>query len=472
MRKGIILIVVLFAIGVLIWLFNRPAIVEVVVAEAQRGTLSAEFRAEGELKGWEASLSVPMPAQVVEVLVREGQTVSEGQVLVRFRDREALAVIEGAQAQLAMAQSAVREARIALRQAQQQAETALRYAQALYREAEANYQLVSKGTPPEELAQAERELESARAHRDFAQQSFERARQLYEQGAIPKAEYDRTESAYRSAEAQVQALEARLQALKREPRPEILQSARARLEVAQAELERAHTLQRTVEQMRERLQQALASERSAQAGVAQALEAYKNQQLTAPRNAQVKRVLVEPGESVNPGTPVVELVDDRILWIEAELDQEDSGKVREGDMVSITAPALPGLEWRGRISKVLPAFEPKPTAGIRVRILRVRVEMEQFPPRLRSGMEVEIAGRGSLHENALLVPSSAIIEEPNATWVYVVREGTVHLQSVRTGYFTYAYTEVLEGLREGELVVIQGKQDLREGQRVRVRREP
>ncbi len=470
-QRWLVLIALLAGLGVLVWMWSRPEQLEVVVTPARRGVLSAEFRAEGEVKGWESALSVPMPAQVVEVLVREGQTVSEGQVLVRFRDREALAAIEGARAQLANAQSMVREARIALQQAQQQANTALQYAQALYQEAKANYELIAQGTPPEELRRAEQELESARAQRDLAQQNYERARQLYEQGAIPRAEYDRAESAYRSTSAQVQALEASLQALKREPRPEVLQSARARLKLAQAEQERARLLQHTAEQMRERLQQALANERTAKAKLEQALSAYQNQQLTAPRTARVKRVLVERGESVNPGMPVLELVDDRTLWIEAEVDQEDAGKVREGTPVTITAPALPGLHWRGTISAILPAFEPKPTLGVRVRILRVRAEMERPPAQLRVGMEVEIAGQGSLHEDALLVPSSAIIEEPNATWVYVVREGTVHRQLVRTGYFTYAYTEVLDGLQEGELVVVQGKQELQEGQRVRVRRE-
>lgn len=472
MRRWLVLLALLVGAGILLWVRNRPDSPEVGVVEVRRGKLEASFRAEGQIKGWEASLSVPIPAQIVELLVQEGQVVSAGQVLVRFRDRDAVAMVEEARARLTSAQSAVREARVALQQAQEQAKTALNYAQALYREAEANLRLVAKGTPPEEIARAERELDSARAQRDFARQSFERARQLYEQGALPRAEYDRAESAYRSAEAQVQALESALQALRREPRPELLQSAQARLEVAKAELERARTLQRTVEQMRERLRQTQALEQSAQAGLQQALNALEIRQLTAPRRAQVKRIHGEPGESVNPGMPVVELVDSQMLWVEAEIDQEDAGKVRVGALVQITAPALPGLVWHGTIREVLPAFEPKPTLGLQVRILRVRVAMDTPPNSLRPGMEVEVVGRGSLHEDALLVPSSAIQEEPDATWVYVMREGVVHRQRVRTGYFTYELTEITEGLKEGDLVVLRGKEQLQEGQKVRVRREP
>ncbi|MFQ3610365.1 MAG: efflux RND transporter periplasmic adaptor subunit [Fimbriimonadales bacterium] len=472
-RKRLILFfVVLVFVGAVVWITNRRQVPEVIVTEVRRGTLEAPFRAEGEIKGWEASLSVPMPAQVVAIAVQEGQTVSQGQVLVRFRDREALAGIEAARARLTSAQSTVREVQSALLQARQQADTALRYAQALYKEAQANLRLVSKGTPPEELARAEREMDSAIAQRDLARQNYERARRLYEAGALPRAELEHAESAYRSAEAQVQSLEAALQALKREPRPEILQSAQAKLEVAQAELERARTLQRTVEQMRERLRQAQAMELEARANLEQALTVHQNQQLTAPRTARVKRIAVEPGESVNPGEPIVELVNPQALWVEAELDQEDVGKIRVGDTVDITAPALPGITWQGRATAVSPALELKPTLGVRVRILRVQVAMIDPPPHLRVGMEVEIAGRGSLQHNALLVPSSAIIEEPNQSWVYVVREGIVHRQPVRTGYFTYALTEVVEGLSEGDLVVVEGKQALSEGQPVRVRRAP
>ncbi|MCS7065374.1 MAG: efflux RND transporter periplasmic adaptor subunit, partial [Fimbriimonadales bacterium] len=416
-------------------------------------------------------LSLPIAAQVVEVLVREGQSVRKGQPLVRFWDQDVANAVRAAAARYAEAVAALREAERTYEQARQETHARIQRAEALLKEAEAYQQLTERGARPEEIEQATQETEAARAQLELARQNWQRAQQLYAQGAIARVDYDRAEQEYRVAEARYRAAEANLQKIRQGARAEERAAAHARVDSARAELALARSLEGNLRVLQERLYRARTALREAAAAWRQAQSMQALRTLEAPRDARVNRCEVEPGESVAPGVPILELVDTRSLWGEAELAQEDAGKVRVGDPVRISAPALPGRAWQGRIKSVLPAFERKPDSVLRVRILRITIEMIQPPAELRPGMEITVEGTGRLGTTTLLVPSDAVQEEPDRTWVWVVQQGIVRQRPIKTGYFTYNYTEVVSGLREGEQVVVAGKTDLSDGQRVRIRQQ-
>ncbi len=457
--------------GIFLWQrsVNRPP--EVVAVQVKRGTLTTPYSAEGVVKGWQATLSPPASAQVVEVLVREGEAVRVGQTLIRFWEQDLVSAVKAAAARRQAALNALREAQqtYALTRAQIQAQ--IRRAEMLVKEAEAQLRLVQSGARSEEIEQARQEVEAAQSAFDLAQRDAERAERLYQQGALPRAELERAQQAYRTARARLRAAEARLTQLQRGARPEELEAARARVETARAELQLARTQQEGLKPLQERVQIARAALREADAALQGAIRARELRALTAPRNCVVVRIHAEPGESVAPGMPVIELTDPQSLWIEAELAQEDAAKARAGDTVQVSAPALPGRRWEGRIETILPAMERKPDSPLSVRILRAVVKLNQPPPELRPGMEVSIDGEGSLGKPTLLVPSDAVIEEPNRAYVWVVENDSVHRRTVKLGYFTYEYTEITEGLQEGAWVVIRGKEQLKEGMQVRVKHE-
>jgi HlyD family secretion protein len=312
---------------------------------------------------------------------------------------------------------------------------------------------------------------AAQAAFELAQRNADRAERLYQQGALPRADYERAQQEQRVAQARLKAAQARLAQIQRGARPEELEAARARVETARAELQLARSQQESLKALQERVQIARAALREADAALQGARRARELRTLAAPRNCVVVRINAEPGESVAPGIPAIELVDPQSLWIEAELAQEDAAKANPGDTVQVSAPALPGRRWEGRIVSILPAMERKPDSPLSVRILRAVVRLRQPPPELRPGMEVSVDGEGRLGKPTLLVPSDAVIEEPNRASVWVVQNGVAHQRTVKIGYFTYQYTEITDGLHEGEWVVVRGKENLKEGVRVRVKAE-
>lgn len=461
------------AIGLVLifWLRSGRTPVEVVVAAATYGELRVPYSAEGVVRGWQASLSVPFTAQVVAVLVEEGERVQAGQPLVRFWEGDVAGAVQAASARYTAARAALEEAERAYEQARREIRVRIRQAEATLKEAEANLQLIERGARPEEIERTAQAVQAAEARSRLAERNWQRARVLYEQGAISRLEYDRAWQEYEVAHSQLREAQVTLQQLQHGARPEERAAARARVESARAALELAHSQQGNLKVLQARLQSARAAVREALAMLRQARSQQKLRTLTAPRTSWVNRCEVEPGESVAPGVPLLTLVDRNALWGEAEVAQEDAGKVHVGDTVQISAPALPGRYWQGRITRIMPAFERKPDSALRVRILRLHITMINPPPELRPDMEITVEGEGRLGDATLLVPSDAVHEEPDHSWVWVVQEGIVQKRPVRTGYFTYKYTEITEGLREGELVVVARKEGLSEGMRVRIRRQ-
>jgi HlyD family secretion protein len=468
-RWWAVAVLTVVVLGVFLWRQGNIQPPEVSVAQATYGVLTVPFSAEGAVRGWDARISLPAPALTTEVPVREGESVRRGQALLRFWEGDLKSALQSARARLQAAENALREAQQVYLQARAQAHARRHQAEALVRAAEADLRLLERGARPEEIEQAQQEVDAAHASHELAQRHAERAARLHAQGALARAEYERALQEQRTAEARLKAAQARLTLLRRGARPEELESARARVAAARAELELAQSEQKGLRVLQERVAIARAALREAHASVQGVQRARELRTITAPRNAVVARILVESGESVAPGAPVIELIDPESLWVEAELTQEDAAKVQQGDRVRVRVPAFPGRRWEGVVASILPALERKPDSPLNVRILRVQVQVLKPPAELRPGMEASIEGEGRLGAETLLVPSDAVLEEPNRAWVWVIQDGVAHQRTVKVGYFTYNYTEITDGLRAGEWVVVHGKEGLKEGVRVRRR---
>jgi len=161
-------------------------------------------------------------------------------------------------------------------------------------------------------------------------------------------------------------------------------------------------------------------------------------------------------------------VDPRDLWISADVADEDAAKVQRAQEVIVTAPAFPGRRFRGRITGVATAAETKPDVAIRTRIVRVTIRLDEGVTLLRPGLEVDVEGTANVVASALVVPSDAVLLRDDRTAVFVVEDGTARLRDVRLGYSSVELTEILGGLRDGDLVVVRGKDGLADGRRVRI----
>ncbi len=188
-------------------------------------------------------------------------------------------------------------------------------------------------------------------------------------------------------------------------------------------------------------------------------------EVRAPMDGTVLSKAVELGEVVVTNQPMFRLGDVRDLILEANIDEADIGRIHDGtdgspaSQVAVSLYAFSGKVFRGRV------FEILPDANRERRSFLTKIRLDERVPGLKSGMTGEVNIVISERDNVLLIPSDA--ETKGKVWVL---EGTrVQEREVSLGIKDLLRAEVLGGLQEGDLVVIEGQQQVQPGARVRAK---
>ena len=237
-----------------------------------------------------------------------------------------------------------------------------------------------------------------------------------------------------------------------------VQELSARLQLAASELERTRTLRRAghvsaavLDQMETAHAAALAALKGAQARLDEHF-------ITAPVAGTILRSenQLKIGDMAQPGQVLFMVGDATALQIDAEVDEEDILKVADGQEALIRADAFDQQVLRGTVSGITPHGDPI------ARTYRVYIALPDDTP-LVSGMTTEINIVVRREENALLVPLSAITG--GAVWV--VEDGRTQLRPVTLGAVGNMEAEILTGLSEDDIIVINSAAGIAEGRRVR-----
>jgi multidrug efflux system membrane fusion protein len=202
----------------------------------------------------------------------------------------------------------------------------------------------------------------------------------------------------------------------------------------------------------------------------QAEDDLKNCALALPiAKATVSRKYVESGERVQAGQPVLEVMDLASVRVAFGVPDTKINHFQAGQTLTVMADAYPGRQFTGRVSKILPAADP------RTRSFEIEVTIDD-PSGLRPGMVVTLI---TGHEQSLiLLPMTAVVrgETPEETAVFaVVEEGgrkVVHKRRVVLGGVYDNRIRLIEGgpsrVGQRELIVVTGAFRLSEGQEIRV----
>ena len=273
--------------------------------------------------------------RIAEVLVREGDHVTAGQVLARLQTTRLVPRVKQA------------EARVAAQR------------QALLR--------LQNGTRPEETAQVRAALVAAEAEAANARSQYERTKGISESSngrAVSEQDLEAARAVLRTTEAQVQSQRKALELALAGPRAEDIAAAEAQLEGARAELA---LLQRQLE----------------------------DAELIAPTDAIVRNRLMEPGEFATPQRPVVSLAVTDPKWVRAYTPESTLGSLRTGMTASVTTDSFPDAPLRGSLGFVssVAEFTPKTVQTEELRtslVYEVRVFVEDPENRLRLGMPATV----------------------------------------------------------------------------------
>ena len=242
-------------------------------------------------------------------------------------------------------------------------------------------------------------LESARSAAALARQQYDRTRELHGRQLASQQQLDEASSRLETSQADVRAAQARL--------------------------------------------------RSAQSAVALARDQLTHLEIRAPFDGVIAHRLVEIGEQVMPGQPLLELVGEGGLYVSAPIDERDAGRLRNRLPTRITVDTYPGVVWQSTLSRIAPVVEE---ARQQARTQEVEAELPPEPeggwppgtvPVPKPGMTADVEIILERKDAVLRVPTPAVIDGRR---VLIVENGRAVSRDVATGLRSWEWTEIRSGL--------------------------
>lgn len=170
----------------------------------------------------------------------------------------------------------------------------------------------------------------------------------------------------------------------------------------------------------------------------------------APASGVLTELGVREGGQLMTGSSLIQIADLSQVWLIAEVPERDVARLKLGVAVDVQLQSLPGEVLKGKVDHL------HPTLVDASRTLRVRIELPNKGNRLRPGMYANVEFSGEARE-ALSVPTESVIATGTRKVVIVKSETGYRPVEVTTGQERDRYTEVLNGLAEGEVVVVSGQ---------------
>ncbi|MCI0372182.1 MAG: HlyD family efflux transporter periplasmic adaptor subunit [candidate division NC10 bacterium] len=369
-----------------IWIALAAGILA-VVAGGLYGLLSAQrdppSTASGNIEADEILVGSKVGGRVLKVLVREGDRVHAGQVLIELERDELEARRAEAVGQIAQLQAALDQ----LRRGSRPEEIARARAQA--QQALENLAMVQTGPRPEEIRQARADVEAARAEAQSAEAQASRLEALFAEGAVSVQERDNAVSRRDTDRARLEAARQKLRLLE-------AGSRREEVAIAEQRAREAAALQEQVERgpREEEIRQAQAALAQAQARLAVIKTQLDETVIRAPRDAVVEVLDLRPGTLVAPNKPLATLIEPD-LWVRVYIPEDKLGRIHLGEPVAIQVDSFPGQRFSGTVEQINRKAEFTPrnvqTPEERVnQVFGVKVRLEDSGGLLRAGMAADV----------------------------------------------------------------------------------
>jgi len=262
-----------------------------------------------------------------------------------------------------------------------------------------------------QLRQAEAGMAVAQANYNNAQTNLERMERLSKENAVSAQQYEQVKLGYDSAKAQ-------------------LEQAQAAVNLAQ------HSLDVSIL-------------KAPFGGV------------IASKNAEVGDVINPLMGAFSPGSAggVLTLVDFSRVKIKVDISGADIGRIQKGQAAILRVPTMPGQEFKGTVQIVNLAADPQ------TKQFGIEVHVDNPDQILRPGTFGEIIIEVHTHENALVVPQKAVLENK---YIFLAHDGKAAKKEIVLGLQNTTMVEVSSGIAEGDLVIVEGNFGLEDGAPIEV----
>ncbi|AFY58006.1 RND family efflux transporter, MFP subunit [Rivularia sp. PCC 7116] len=429
----------------------REARTQLPTQSPERQDLKITITANGKIEP-ERSINIsPKNAGVIKsLLVEEGDTAKKGQIIAYMDDSNLQGQLTQAKAGVASAQASLEKLKAGNRPQE------IAQVKAQLEEAQANLSKLIAGNRPQEIAQAEARLNRAQVTLNQTEAELNRYQQLFNSGAISRQNLSTYQTNRETALTQVKEAEQALNLLKIGSRQEDIQQARAKVKQLQESYNLIQAGTRT-----EDVNQALAQVNSARGSLQTILAQIDDTVIRAPFDGVITKIYSKPGSFVTPNTAggvsssslnssILSLTANNQLV--ANIAESNLAKISIEQKVNIKTDAYLSEVFIGKVSQIA----AQATVEQNVTSFEVTAEIISSKKKLlRSGMNVETEFEIGEKQNALVVPTVAVVRKAEGTGVYILNDDNKPVfKSIQTGVVVKNQTEVKSGLTGKEKVVL------------------
>jgi HlyD family secretion protein len=422
-------LVLLGGCGALVATKLRPKPEKARTAKVERGDVVVAVRETGTVEPIKkVEVKSKVAGRLAYLGVDEGDRVEAGQVIARLSVPELEAQRDQAIAQLDAARARLQQTRLATRFDREMIESQVKQAEASVRAARSA-------------------LQEANTRTQDAQRVHDNKRRLFDMGGyVSQNDVDSAKAALDLAAQQEH-------------------SSAERVREQEAGLAQAQARRAEYEMGASRVTEAEASTRQIQDALAEIESRLADAVIKAPSSGVVIVRHIREGELITAvsyygaGAPIVTIGDLSTMLVKVDLNEVDVDKIRLGLHVDITADALPGRTYSGRLTRISPASVRR-EGGPNIVRFPIEITVDRADDDLRPGMTANVEVICKTAKGVLWVPNDAIFEKEgkkHKKFVSVVvseakGKPETKEREVKTGLANESRTEIVSGLKQGEKV--------------------
>ncbi len=183
--------------------------------------------------------------------------------------------------------------------------------------------------------------------------------------------------------------------------------------------------------------------------------------IKSPINGTIHQRYIEQGSFLGVGAKVFDIVDVSSLNLKVNANESQVVLIKTGDPVEVKSPVFPGKTAKGKVKFIAPKADAALNFGVEILVDNTGSE-------LRAGMYGTASFRFPKQAQTILIPRSTFIESVSSNKIYVLEDGKAVQRDVIAGRIIGERVEVLQGVKPGESVIINGQINLTDGIEVQV----